>query len=180
MLWTSCVGVFVPMLTKQACVPAGQKVWLQLEEKRIPYTIEKINMRCYGDKPPSFLAKVGTCGTGVGTLAVVGGACDGLAALLRLHCGHITTTSASCVGNAHTGIRALLGSRGQRLVEMSRAAPGQHASQEGRLPGIAFYPSGVPAIDWRATRCDIDSSACLAACRCLLACYLCWSWTDGW
>jgi glutathione S-transferase len=31
---------------------------LQLEEKRIPYTIEKINMRCYGDKPPSFLAKV--------------------------------------------------------------------------------------------------------------------------
>lgn len=35
-----------------------QKVWLQLEEKRIPYTIEKINMRCYGDKPASFLAKV--------------------------------------------------------------------------------------------------------------------------
>ncbi|WIA38465.1 hypothetical protein OEZ86_001788 [Tetradesmus obliquus] len=38
--------------------PYCQKVWLQLEEKRIPYTIEKINMRCYGDKPPSFLAKV--------------------------------------------------------------------------------------------------------------------------
>jgi hypothetical protein len=34
---------------------------LQLEEKRIPYTIEKINMRCYGDKPPSFLAKVRSC-----------------------------------------------------------------------------------------------------------------------
>jgi len=31
---------------------------MQLEEKRIPYIIEKINMRCYGDKPPSFLAKV--------------------------------------------------------------------------------------------------------------------------
>jgi glutathione S-transferase len=30
----------------------------QLEEKRIPYTIEKINMRCYGDKPASFLSKV--------------------------------------------------------------------------------------------------------------------------
>ena len=29
-----------------------------LEEKRIPYRIEKINMRCYGDKPPSFVAKV--------------------------------------------------------------------------------------------------------------------------
>lgn len=28
---------------------------MQLEEKRIPYEIEKINMRCYGDKKPSFL-----------------------------------------------------------------------------------------------------------------------------
>ncbi|GFH27240.1 GST N-terminal domain-containing protein, partial [Haematococcus lacustris] len=40
----------------------GQKgpirVWLQLEEKRIPYTMEKVNMRCYGDKQRSFLAKV--------------------------------------------------------------------------------------------------------------------------
>jgi glutathione S-transferase len=26
-----------------------------LEEKRIPYRVEKINMRCYGDKPNSFL-----------------------------------------------------------------------------------------------------------------------------
>ena len=25
-----------------------------LEEKRIPYRVEKINMRCYGEKPPSF------------------------------------------------------------------------------------------------------------------------------
>lgn len=41
-----------------AWCPYCQKVWLQLEEKRIPYIIEKINMRCYGDKPPSFLAKV--------------------------------------------------------------------------------------------------------------------------
>lgn len=32
---------------------------VQLEEKRIPYTMEKINMRCYGDKPASFMAKVG-------------------------------------------------------------------------------------------------------------------------
>lgn len=41
-----------------AWCPYCQKVWLQLEEKRIPYTIEKINMRCYGDKPASFLSKV--------------------------------------------------------------------------------------------------------------------------
>ena len=29
-----------------------------LEEKRVPYRVEKINMRCYGDKPRGFLAKV--------------------------------------------------------------------------------------------------------------------------
>ena len=31
---------------------------MQLEEKQIPYTLEKINMRCYGPKPPSYSAKV--------------------------------------------------------------------------------------------------------------------------
>jgi len=35
--------------------PYCQKVWLQLEEKRIPYRIEKVPMSCYGDKPASFL-----------------------------------------------------------------------------------------------------------------------------
>lgn len=34
--------------------PYCHKVWMCLEEKRIPYRVEKINMRCYGDKPPSF------------------------------------------------------------------------------------------------------------------------------
>ena len=34
--------------------PYCQKVWMFLEEKRIPYRIEKINMRCYGEKPASF------------------------------------------------------------------------------------------------------------------------------
>ena len=29
-----------------------------LEEKQIPYRMEKVNMRCYGDKPPAFLRKV--------------------------------------------------------------------------------------------------------------------------
>ncbi|KAL7568514.1 hypothetical protein ACA910_002634 [Epithemia clementina (nom. ined.)] len=34
--------------------PYCMKVWLMLEEKQIPYRVEKINMRCYGDKPASF------------------------------------------------------------------------------------------------------------------------------
>lgn len=38
-----------------AWCPYCQKVWILLEEKRIPYIIEKINMRSYGDKPESFL-----------------------------------------------------------------------------------------------------------------------------
>ena len=35
--------------------PYCQKVWMTLEAKEIPYKVEKINMRCYGDKPASFL-----------------------------------------------------------------------------------------------------------------------------
>jgi len=35
--------------------PYCQKVWLALEEKRIPYRVEKVNMSCYGDKPSEFL-----------------------------------------------------------------------------------------------------------------------------
>uniref|UniRef100_A0A6T7NAB0 GST N-terminal domain-containing protein n=1 Tax=Hanusia phi TaxID=3032 RepID=A0A6T7NAB0_9CRYP len=40
-----------------AWCPYCQKVWLLLEEKEIPYKIELINMRSYGDKPDWFLAK---------------------------------------------------------------------------------------------------------------------------
>jgi Glutathione S-transferase, N-terminal domain len=42
-------------LPTRAPVP---QVWLQLEEKRIPYEIEKINMRCYGAKPRAFMEMV--------------------------------------------------------------------------------------------------------------------------
>lgn len=41
-----------------AWCPYCQKVWIFLEEKRIPYKIEKINMRSYGDKPQAFLRMV--------------------------------------------------------------------------------------------------------------------------
>ena len=34
-----------------AWCPYCQKVWLMLEEKRIPFKVSKINMRSYGDKP---------------------------------------------------------------------------------------------------------------------------------
>ncbi|KAJ1616252.1 glutathione S-transferase, partial [Pavlovales sp. CCMP2436] len=41
-----------------AWCPYCQKVWLQLEEKQIPYAVELINMRSYGDKPAEFLRRV--------------------------------------------------------------------------------------------------------------------------
>ena len=41
-----------------AWCPYCQKVWIFLEEKQIPYKVEKINMRSYGDKPPEFLRMV--------------------------------------------------------------------------------------------------------------------------
>ena len=28
------------------------KVWLTLEEKRVPYTVKKVDMSCYGEIPP--------------------------------------------------------------------------------------------------------------------------------
>ena len=39
--------------------PYCQKVWMQLEAKRIPYRVERINMRCYGDKPAWFERETG-------------------------------------------------------------------------------------------------------------------------
>lgn len=39
-----------------AWCPYCEKVWLALEEKRVPYIIEKVNMNCYGDKPAWFWA----------------------------------------------------------------------------------------------------------------------------
>ena len=38
-----------------AWCPYCEKVWLALEEKRVPYSIVKVNMNCYGSKPASFL-----------------------------------------------------------------------------------------------------------------------------
>ena len=41
-----------------AWCPYCQKVWILLEEKKIPYNVEKVAMRSYGDKPPAYLKLV--------------------------------------------------------------------------------------------------------------------------
>jgi glutathione S-transferase len=53
--WTVDGILTEPFNFLAAYSPYCQKVWFALEEKRIPYRVEKINMNCYGDKPREFL-----------------------------------------------------------------------------------------------------------------------------
>ena len=41
-----------------AWCPYCQKVWMYLEEKQIPFKVEKVSMFCYGEKESWYLRKV--------------------------------------------------------------------------------------------------------------------------
>merc|ERR1712028_70856 len=43
---------------KHSWCPYCQKVWLWLEEKKVPYRVEKVTMFCYGDKESWYTQKV--------------------------------------------------------------------------------------------------------------------------
>ncbi|KAH7296906.1 hypothetical protein KP509_26G044400 [Ceratopteris richardii] len=59
---TRLFGSSAPTLTfyrdNSSWCPYCQRVWLQLEEKQIPYEVEKINMNCYGKKPDWYLEMI--------------------------------------------------------------------------------------------------------------------------
>eukprot|EP00967_Tisochrysis_lutea_P091545 scaffold131530_cov26-Tisochrysis_lutea.AAC.1 len=65
---------------------------LMLEEKQIPYIVEKINMRCYGPKPPEFMAK-GTPPVCFSLLLLPASAC---LRVFRLQPGPAETTDFKC------------------------------------------------------------------------------------
>ena len=70
-----------------AWCPYCQKVWIQLEEKQIPYVIEKINMRCYGDKPADYVAKVRA--GNVQVLTNASASCDYMPPFASVRCVHV-------------------------------------------------------------------------------------------
>ena len=69
-----------------------------LEEKQVPYIIEKINMRCYGDKPDEFMRKVCVCELKILTTSLAFASC-------------LTTSSDVCLSvSGHVASYSLSGS----------------------------------------------------------------------
>jgi len=103
-----------PLLTlyrdTAAWCPYCEKVWLALEEKRVPYAVEKVNMNCYGDKPPWFWAMQPSGGIPVAKLGseVIRESNDIIMAIERAFPERPLIPSAESEPDAHARVQPLL------------------------------------------------------------------------
>jgi glutathione S-transferase len=93
-----------------AWCPYCEKVWLMLEEKRVPYTVEKVNMNCYGDKPAWFWAMQPSGGIPVAKLDgnVIRESNDIIAAIDQAFPEHPMVPSPDADPERHARVRPLL------------------------------------------------------------------------
>lgn len=161
---------------RSACA-CSHKVWLQLEEKQIPYTMEKINMRCYGDKPPSFTAKVG---------GWLGPRAPGQARQLRWRAHavpserepHMSVCMAFIIRSCSAWPCAKL--RGVGAEERASGGSAVRVYQPGCAPRSVARASRGCADRLGGGDGDGDGGGGGGGgCRCRPACCRCWSWTGA-
>ncbi|PNH08687.1 hypothetical protein TSOC_004726 [Tetrabaena socialis] len=141
-----------------AWCPYCQKVWLQLEEKRIPYVMEKINMRCYGDKPSSFMAKARAGAHATPGGAGRGGVSEGKASAHAHQPVRVGANANGALGKRGPNAGGNGGQRGQR-VSMCRAGPGWLASARRRRREARWFAAMEQRPTYMGTRSDYYTHA---------------------